>query len=362
MKRLSNEEFMRKSKLRHGDKYDYSQVDYKSCRKVVTIGCPVHGVFEQIAWNHLAGWGCPDCGGTKKLTTDQFVRRSKIRHGNKYDYSLTDYVSDRCKVVILCEVHGKFHQRPADHLNGRGCPKCGGTGKSDTKEFIDKAKVVHGGKYDYSLVVYLNDVTKVTIICPVHGLFVQTPNSHLQGLGCDRCSGTFKLTTAEFVQKATEIHGNKYDYSHVSYETAHIKVEIVCRIHGPFMQKPNSHLFGHGCPKCRESRGEREIRKWLDQNDFAYKFQHRFPTCKRKHPLPFDFVIEQRDKTIAIEFQGEQHYRPVGFGGNAKNNYQKLKDADLIKKVWCEKNNVQLVEISYQQIDQMPFLLERLLA
>jgi hypothetical protein len=119
-----------------------------------------------------------------------------------------------------------------------------------TEEFIRRAKKVHGDKYDYSKVEYKGTHTKVCIICPIHGEFFQTPNNHLHGQGCLACGGRKQLTKEEFIQKAREVHGDKYDYSKVEYVNKNTKVKIICPIHGEFEQEPNSHLEGKGCPNC----------------------------------------------------------------------------------------------------------------
>ena len=126
--------------------------------------------------------------------------------------------------------------------------------KLTTKEFTEKAKKVHGDKYDYSLVKYINSRTKINIICPEHGLWLQQANAHLQGQGCLYCGKILqggKFTTDKFIEKAKAIHGNKYDYSLVEYIDMHTKVKIICPKHGEFKQKPTSHIHQKsGCSKC----------------------------------------------------------------------------------------------------------------
>ena len=119
-----------------------------------------------------------------------------------------------------------------------------------TKEkFIEKAKAIHGDRYDYSKVEYSNNRTKVCIICPVHGEFWQTPHTHLQGCGCPACYGTKKRTKEEFVEEARKIHGDRYDYSRVEYINNKTPVCIICPEHGEFWQKPENHLVAkQGCP------------------------------------------------------------------------------------------------------------------
>ena len=192
----------------------------------------------------------------KKLTTEDFIRRAKEVHGDKYDYSKVDYIDNRTKVCIICPEHGEFWQQPRNHLLGQACPKCAyktrweSRGRITTENFIKKARKVHGDKYDYSKVEYKGTHTKVCIICQEHGEFLQTPHNHLHSQGCLACSGRKQLTTEEFIRRAKEVHGDKYDYSKVEYINSHTKVKIICPIHGEFEQEPNSHLEGKGCPNC----------------------------------------------------------------------------------------------------------------
>jgi hypothetical protein len=181
-------EFIKKARETHNNKYDYSNVDYQHSHKKIKIICPVHGEFEQLPSNHLTGSGCLSCGilsitGNK----DDFINKATLVHDNKYDYSKVNYVTNRKNIIIICPVHGEFHQTPYKHLNTQGCSKCSGNRKSDTLTFIEKAKTKHNNKYDYSKVNYENNHIKVTIICEKHGEFKQVPNSHLNGHGCNKC-------------------------------------------------------------------------------------------------------------------------------------------------------------------------------
>jgi hypothetical protein len=257
MRKLTTEEFVQKAKEVHGDKYDYSKVVYKGTKEKVCIVCEKegHGDFFQKPDGHLSGNGCPKCKGIAtgdrcRKSTEDFIREAKEVHGNKYDYSKVEYKGTKEKVAIICSTHGKFFQNPDSHLSGNGCPKCGGTTKLTVEEFIKKSKEVHGDKYDYSKLEYKNSTTKVCITCPNHGDFFQTPNNHLRGQGCSRCCGGIKSTTENFIKKAREVHGDKYDYSKVEYKNSTTKVCIICPNHGDFFQTPSSHLNGKGCSKC----------------------------------------------------------------------------------------------------------------
>ena len=250
-------DFIKTAKLVHGDKYDYSLVNYVNGKTKVKIICPIHGMFEQIAENHLDGHGCPKCRSDKLRnngkTTEQFIEESKLVHGDRYDYSLVNYVNGKTKVKIICKKCGKvFEQKPENHLNGCGCVYCNGTPKKTTEQFIEEAKLIHGGRYDYSLVDYKGNKTKVKIICPIHGVFEQTPLRHLIGDNCPNCAINKKLTQEEFIEESKKVHGEKYDYSLTNYVNNNTKVKIICKKHGAFEQLPANHLDGHGCKECRK--------------------------------------------------------------------------------------------------------------
>lgn len=191
---------------------------------------------------------------SKKKTKEEFIKESISIHGNKYDYSKVDYVNNREKVCIICPEHGEFWQSPMKHLSGQGCPLCSTTKKNTTDNFISDAKAVHGNKYDYSKVKYVNNRTKVCIICPEHGEFWQEPHNHLKGRGCPICAKTktkpHKYTTETFIKLASEIHEKKYDYSETEYIDMNTKVKIICPEHGEFWQLPYLHINGAACPKC----------------------------------------------------------------------------------------------------------------
>jgi hypothetical protein len=277
----------------------------------------------------------------KRLTTEQFIEKAKLVHGNKFDYSKVEYINNSTKVKIICSKHGEFEQIPNSHLLGYGCSKCHNL-NTNTNEFIKKANLVHGEKYDYSKVDYKHSKTNIIIICTKHGEFEQSPNLHLKGNGCPNCGGTLKLSTNDFIKKSDVKHNNLYDYSKVNYVNSKTKVNIICKIHGEFAQQPDSHLSGIGCPICSSSKGELLVNNFLISNNVKFKPQHKFPECKYKRVLPFDFYLP--DYNICVEFDGMQHYKSVKhFGGDKIFVEQQLKDK--IKSDYCIKNNVKLIRI-----------------
>lgn len=187
-------------------------------------------------------------------------------HGNRYDYSKVNYIHSKIKVEIVCSIHGSFWQEPRTHLQGYGCKKCADLSLT-TKSFINRAHKIHKNNYLYYKAVYKNFTTKVEIICKVHGSFWQTPGNHLSGRGCFICCIRHQLTAPEFAKKAILIHGeDKYDYSKVEYKNNKIKVIITClRCNTKFSQTPYGHLNGNGCPRC-VSRISKSENKWLNFN------------------------------------------------------------------------------------------------
>ena len=282
------------------DKYDYSKVDRIDSVTKVKIFCPSHGETEQNPFLHLKSkYGCEFCAGRKKTTKD-FVREAREKHGDKYDYSLVQYKGSRELVEIVCHNHKSphhFHLTPIQHLSRtRGCDICKREAKAKEvsreglERFLNKAKQLHGDRYDYSEVVYVNNSTKVNVICGKegHGRFEISPANHTKKRhpqGCQKCSNEkngsrCRKTTEEFVKQAEEVHGaGRFDYSKAVYEGSNKKVLLICHKHEEpyeFHQHAGSHLKGIGCPKCsgrlkRTTEGFiKEAReKWGEQFDYS---------------------------------------------------------------------------------------------
>jgi len=342
--------FIKKSKEIHGDKYDYTLVDYKKSNIKVKIICPKHGVFYQLPSGHLQGKGCVVCGGSEKYTTDKFIKKSKEIHGDKYDYTLSEYKGIKSKVKIICSKHGIFEQKAETHLNGSICKKCYlDKLKKTTKKFVEQSLNKHSDKYDYSLVDYKNNKTKVKIICKYHGIFEQLPTFHIRGQGCKECADADKtLNIIDFIKKSKKVHGDIYDYFLVDYKNNYTKVEIICRKHGIFYQSPNYHMLGQGCPMCQNSLLERQVKNIFDIKNIKYEQQKKFKNCKNKKQLPFDFYLS--DYNICIECNGKQHYEPIEFfGGDETYNY--IINNDIIKKTFCDENGIKLYVIPYYLSD-----------
>nr|DAK04438.1 MAG TPA: restriction enzyme [Bacteriophage sp.] len=411
-KTSTKEDFIKKAREIHGQKYDYSKVEYVNNKTKVCINCREHGEFWQVPSNHIQGNNCPECAkiarsDSRRLSKEDFIKKAREKHKDKYDYSKVNYVNCETKVCIICTEpeHGEFWQIPSSHLNGNGCPKCGGCYVQTKEEFIIKAKEIHGDKYDYSKVEYVNNKTKVCINCREHGEFWQTPNAHLSGQGCSKCSGKYSPTKEEWIASARKVHGDKYDYSKVDYVNNATKVCIICPEHGVFKQAPYNHTQGQGCPTCGQivrSDSNRyslsdfiaEARKiHCDKYDYSKvdyvnsktkvciicpehgKFlqvpsQHLIgqgcPKCNLSHlersvmnyldehgftydyQKRFDWLGRQSldfylpDYNVGIECQGGQHFFPVErFGGDKA--FKNTLERDKRKKALCEEHDIKLL-------------------
>jgi DNA-directed RNA polymerase subunit M/transcription elongation factor TFIIS len=347
-KRLTTEDFMEKAKLKHGDKYDYSLVDYKNRRTKVKIICLEHGVFEQLPNDHLSSkFGCKKCSIDKTKTTQkQFIQKAIKTHKNKYDYSLVDYKNTQTKVKIICHEHGVFEQTPGAHLSGQNCNFCA-KNIPTSKSFVTSLEHKFGKSYIYSCVKYVNDKTPVEIICKKHGSIFITPQRAKTAKNlCSKCSYK-EMSNNEnvFIETSINIHGNKYNYSLVDYRNNKTPVKIICKKHGIFEQRPDSHLGGRGCKLCKESRGEKLISNYLKSNDLKFKREYRFDDCRNTLPLPFDFYLPEYN--TCIEYDGAQHFEINEFFGGEK-AFDMLKINDEIKNRYCQDNNLKLIRISYK--------------
>ena len=318
---------------------------------------------------------------SRKLTRDQFIERSRIVHKDKYDYSYSQYVGASYKVEIICPIHGFFSQQPFSHLEGRGCPQCGGITKAVKRKytlssFIVKAKKIHNNKYDYSKVNYIHNRVKTCIVCPKHGNFFQKPNCHLAGRGCPQCareltSQIHQYTSNIFIEQANKVHNNRYDYSKVFYKTSKIKVCIICLKHGEFWQDPASHLRGNGCPFCRlKSEGEIYVIliKYFPISCIIHRKKIWESYQGYNHRRFCDFWLEKDNIKVMVEYDGQQHFMPVLFGGQVHKRqsieiFKKQKLVHKLDKQFCKENNIILFRIKYtdnkeEKIIQLKSILE----
>lgn len=378
-KRKTQEEFLNDCEKVHGVKYDYSETEYIKSNEKVCIICHnkdengiEHGIFWMTPNAHLSGHGCKKCHilkikeKTKKGETG-FLKKCELLHGNKYDYKNVDFINYETKVCIICHEkdefgneHGEFWQKPSDHTKKKkpcGCPKCAKNTMFTNKQFILKCIKEHGNKYDYINTKYYGIDNKVSVICHrkdengvEHGLFRQTAYHHLNGHGCPKCANenTKRVLTQskkEFLVNSLKAHGKKYDYSKSEYKNSKVRLCVICPEHGEFWVTPNDHINKKsGCPVCKESKIEKKVRILLNDRNIDYFYVKTFDWLKYKKKLTLDFYLPEYN--IAIECQGEQHFKPhLYFGGD--DNFKLIQHRDKIKKQLCEEHNLPLFYINY---------------
>jgi len=243
--------FISKAINKHGDKYEYNKVSYTNSRTPVIIVCKSHGEYRQSPDAHLAGRGCKSCA--MRSTTVEFIEKAKKTHGEKYDYSESVYTTMQDMITVRCYTHGYFTQNANSHISGNGCKECskatiGNALRMTLDQFIEKARLKHGDKYDYSKVVYKNNSTKVIISCTSHGEFEQAPANHFISDGCPICSKLAvseeykKYTYGQFIEESKELNADRYEYD--------LTIDITCKKHGVFNQQVNLHIGGANCPRC----------------------------------------------------------------------------------------------------------------
>lgn len=303
MKRgLTHEQFIEKCRQKHGDKYIYLST-YTNNKNKLKILCPVHGEFEQLACNHIRNNGCYQCWlDGRKLSQSEFQAKSFEVHKGKY-HCLDNYDGGKRKLRFLCKEHGEFSQTAGAHLSGQGCPVCAYKTRQEStrlthEEFLRRSREVHGDKYE-CLDTYVNDSTKLTFVCKLHGQFKSAPMNYMRQ--------------------------------------------------------------GQGCPSCCESNGEKLIDQYLRSKGFLssvdYFREHRFDDCRKKRTLPFDFYIPAMN--LIIEYDGALHFMPAhngAFGG--EEGLKQRQENDRIKNEYCTRNNIKLVRIPYTHYDQVETILD----
>jgi len=288
----------------HNFKYNYSKVNYINNKTKVEIICKEHGSFFMKPNSHLSGQGCKKCSNMKVSSLHDFIKESNLKHNNLYSYTKSIYINSHSKIEIICKDHGSFFMKPCDHVNStQGCPKCG----------------------------------KI------------------------KASNKTRKNTNLLIEQFKKNNGDIYDYSKIEYINNSSKIEIVCKKHGSFLQTPKSHLRGDGCPKCMCSKGERKIINYLEKNNIKYSIQKTFNNClsQNGNKLKFDFYLEEFN--LCIEYNGEQHYSAIDFFGG-EDKYNKLIFNDNSKILFCNNSNIQLLIIKYTDYNNIDTILDNLLS
>jgi hypothetical protein len=297
--KISTEEFIRRSRINQGSKYDYSKAVYKDSLTKVIIICPKHGEFSQLPHNHMKGCGCTLCAGEAtrrrqlKLNED-FIKEANEVHNNKYSYEKTKYTKAKDKVIITCPRCGDFYQNADSHLSGSGCPRCWVDKiKISEKEFRKRLNKKNKERnLDYSFVSFTNN-TKAAISCPKHGVFNICPDTYFRSNQiCPKCLKEHKFLKSweSFRERASIVHNNKYDYSFEDYKSRG-KIKIFCKVHGYFEVYPFNHLNGQGCSFCTEE-------AYLAKRRESY-----FARVNKKHKNEYSYLEEDyfnKDSIIRV--------------------------------------------------------------
>lgn len=303
-----------------------------------------------------------------------FLKKAKQKFPN-FDYKNVNYINCQTKVEIICPKHGSFFVRPYHLLRVlKNCPNCRNEEIEKDKEengrlnlFLRKAhKRFPNSNFNYDKVNYTYSWNNIEIVCSKHGSFFTKPGTFLTSkIGCPLCSGN-RCNGEIFIEKAKKIHGEKYNYSLIDYKKSDIKVEITCPNHGSFFQRPTSHLSGNGCPKCRESNGERIIRCFLEKYKINYKKEQTFSDCKNIESLKFDFYLKEIN--AFIEFDGPQHFEEnIGMRMKmAKGSFLITKEQflnnqkkDQIKDKYALENGIKMIRIPYIEFKNIEKILEK---
>jgi very-short-patch-repair endonuclease len=306
--KLTTKEWISNAYKVHGEKYGYDKSVYKYSREKIIIMCKKHGEFLQRPNCHVSQkQGCPKCkstliGNLRRTTIGEFLQKCKMIHGDLYDYSKVNYKNNSTKIEIVCEKHGNFWQVASSHLLGHGCSKC-----------------------------------------------------HFENL-----SDLYTSTKKEFLQQCKDIHGIIYNYSKSIYVNNRTKVEIICTKHGSFLQRPHDHLSGNGCPKCNSSKGELEIIKVLTKNNIEFVNQKRFNDCRDKIPLPFDFFIPSKNVLIEYDGEQHFKFGcNMGKYITTEKNLRDTQKKDAIKTKYAEDSGKKLIRIPYTEMKNIETILEK---
>lgn len=357
---MKKEKIIEKAQKAHGTFYDYSLLDEEVITsEKVEIICPKHGVFKMRLKDHINKpySRCRGCHDEAKAKSNNKRFQSKFfdivaeRHPS-LDFSKVDLKGWEDEIEVVCPKHGSFTTKPVNLYANKGCWRCGQSKAAKnrvqwTKEAIEN---LISEKFPHIVCIKAGayQMGKSEVECKKHGKFTANNKSAIHhdeicpGCRYEKSGKKQRSTTEEFVEKAKKVHGDFYDYSKVDYKTTRKKVTIVCPNHGDFRQKPNSHLQGKGCPVCNESKGEKQVRVWLDENGIEYEREKSFEDLIYIKPLRFDFYLPTLN--MVIEYDGQQHFEECEYYGSLT----EIKARDALKNEYCKHKKIEMIRISYK--------------
>jgi len=344
--KLSQQEFLKRAKHKHANKYNYDKSIYVNCNNKIEILCnSCKNIFHQRSIDHLKGHGCNICAckakGVKSRNDPQeFIKKLKLKHRDKFDYTESKYINSCTKILIKCNIcNNKFWQLPLFNLKTKCCPHCDGK-HLDVNYFLENAIKKHKNNYDYSHINFKKLNGKLKIKCnKCNNFFNQTARHHLMGHGCIFCVNLSKTKNiSQFIIDAVNIHKKKYNYDKSNYINSAKKIEIKCNdCNLIFWQTPHSHLLGRGCRKCGArkfvSKSENE---WLDFLKIKQEFRQQTIIINNKKYIVDAYVAESN--TI-YEFNGDYwHGNPSLFEANEMNKRNNKTFGELYNKTLNREN------------------------
>lgn len=361
--RFTTAEFIARAQSLHGNKYDYSLSKYIKAHVKVIIICPIHGQFSKKPTFHLRGQGCPACSA-RLLTEQEFIEKCKKRHGDRFDYTQTLYTGYAKPITVICRIHGQFTQIAEVHLNRHGCPYCSGkrlTASRNLKtlfpELCTEFSSANVNAPDQYSAFSQRKALWICKVCKYEWWSTISNRTGKNKQGCPACAGQVVTDRNRLSILSPEIAAEWYQPlngdttpDQISIGSARKKFYFRCGKCSHIWQSDISHRHGgRGCPKCRESKGERRLGEILITKGIQFERQKILPTLSSYR---FDFGISLGAKLVLIEYYGEQHYKPFRFKGASRKFRQCLRN-DKIKQEFCDRNNIPLLIINYGEFDRM---------
>ena len=369
-KRLSQDSFIKRVSYAAPLNLDFSKAIYRGLKKTVTVVCKLHGEFEAWPSNLFSGQNCSECasaiGGKKRrLSSKDIKERITQRFGKKYIIDQSSIKMATEPVRLKCSKHGWFDGLIGNLISSSGCPKCTHEkttilrSRSQTlskEKLIARFRSIHGNFYDYSKTEPEGTQSSVLINCKKHGEFPQRVYSHLEGKGCPSCGAERKIADARLSQgeiyaRLSKINGGIFIYPPNCGLDLKEKIPIICREHGIFYQPLRIHLKGNGCSECSQSLGAKRVSQWLRNHEVIYEVEFKIPAGDKGLPLRADFFLPEHN--LFIEYDGEQHFRPISFFGMDEETplhvFHKQKERDEAKTKWIKINGFDLLRIKFDQ-------------
>lgn len=294
---------------------------------------------------------------SRKRTHEEFINIMRDKHPTIT--VVGTYVNSTVPVELKCNKCGyEWKTKPPKSLIGHGCPFCGKSLKKTHDQFVRSLSVISP---EIEVIgEYVNSQAPILCRCAKGHEWMSRPNDLMQGKSCPKCAHNAKKTHQEFVDDLAKISNRIVAID--QYIGSHNKIRFRCVIDGHiWMASPSNILRGYGCPKCNQSKGEDRIERYLVSRCISFEQQYIFSDCISERALPFDFYIPIHN--CAIEYDGEQHFKPVKFGGisieKAQNEFSKLQSRDAIKNDYCKEHDIKLIRIPYTEFDEIENILDK---